>query len=109
MIIQQHTTKILKVIKSTVFKISSLPSVDLDDDEKISVKEGEEFKISALLDCGNHVKFTLDNQILAGRKTWTAYDGHIEIYEPGGTKLKGEYELGDKLPNEVNLPVPHNS
>lgn len=109
MIIQQRATKTLKVIKPTVFKISPLPSADLDDDEKVSVQEGEEFKICALLDCGNHVKFTLDDRFIGGRNTWTAYDGHVEIYEPDGTKLKGEYELGDKLPSQVNLPVPHHS
>ena len=109
MTITQNTVKTLKVIKPTIFKITPLPSADLDDDEKVSVKEGQNFKISALLDCGDHIKFTLDDQVISGRNTWTAYDGHIEIYESDGTKFKGEYELGDKLPDIVNLPVPHHS
>ena len=109
MTIQQRATKTLKVIKPTIFKLSPLPSVELEDDEKVSIEEGKEFKIAALLDCGDHIKFTLDDGLIAGRNTWTAYDGHIEVYEPDGTKFKGEYELGDKLPSEVNIPVPHHT
>lgn len=109
MTVQQRVTKTLKVIKPTIFKISSLPSVDLDDDEKVFVEEGKEFEICALLDRGDHIKFTLDDEVLGGRNTWIAYDGHVEIYEPDGTKFKGEYGIGDQLPSEVNIPVPHYS
>jgi hypothetical protein len=93
------------VTANTIFKQAALQSSDLPSNEKIDVEKGSEFEIAAYLEMGNHLKFTLKSEFLAGRNTWIAYKSHIKLIGDDGLKSIGEYKLGDKLPEEVNLPI----
>lgn len=95
----------LRVISNTVFKQAPLQSSDLADNEKIDVAAGSEFEVAAYLEMNDHVKLTLLNNSLAGRNTWIAYKNHIELIDDDGLKIIGEYKVGDKLPEEMNLPI----
>jgi hypothetical protein len=94
------------VTSNTIFKQSTLPSSELASNEKIDVVAGSKFEVSTYLEMGNHFKFTLKNESLAGRNTWIAYKSHIELIGDDGLKIVGEYKVGDKLPERINLPIP---
>ncbi|MEC4882148.1 MAG: C39 family peptidase [Scytonema sp. PMC 1070.18] len=96
----------LVVTSNTVFKQTTVPSTELPDTEKINVQAGSEFEVQSYLEIEKHVKFTLMNDSLAGRKTWIAYKNHLELIGDDGLKIIGEYKTGDKLPEKVNLQVP---
>jgi uncharacterized protein YvpB len=95
------------VTSNTIFKQSTLPSSELASNEKIDVVAGSKFEVSTYLEMGNHFKFTLNNEFLDGRNTWIAYKSHIELVGDDGLKIIGEYKVGDKLPEKVNLPIPY--
>lgn len=95
------------VIDNTVFKQSVLPSSELASNEKIDVEKGSEYEITAYLEIGAHIKFTLKSEFLAGKNTWIAYKGNVELIDDDRLKVIGEYKLGDELPAKVNLPIPY--
>lgn len=99
----------LIVTSNTIFKQAALPASDLSSNDKIDVLAGTEFEITAYLEIGaqpyGHIKFTLKDQFLAGKNTWIAYQQNVEIRNDDGLKVIGEYQVGDKLPEKVNLPV----
>jgi Peptidase_C39 like family len=97
----------LIVISNTVFKQEALESFELASKDKMDVAAGSKFEIAAYLEMGDYIKFTLKNEFLDGRNTWIAEQSHIELVGDDGVKIIGEYKVGDKLPEKVNLPIPY--
>lgn len=97
----------MKLIVSinTVFKQAPLPSSELPETEKFNAQSGSKFEVQSYLEIENHIKFTLLGSSLAGRTTWIAYKNHIELIGDDGVKIIGKYQVGDKLPDKVNLPI----
>ncbi|WP_008310493.1 C39 family peptidase [Leptolyngbya sp. PCC 6406] len=96
----------LRALQNTVLKISSIPSPELSDDEKVNFSAQSTVPLVSFEDSKDHLKVTLANTTLGGRKTWVAYREHVEILKPDGTRLVGQYRVGDALPKQVNLSVP---
>lgn len=97
---------ILRATQNTVLKISPVPSPELSENEKISFSAQSSVPLVSFQDLNDHCKVTLANTTLGGRKTWVAYKGHIEILKPDGTRVVGQYKIGDPLLKQVNLAVP---
>jgi N-acetylmuramoyl-L-alanine amidase len=97
----------LKVVRDTIFKLTARPSPELPDDEKIDVKAGREFQLQSYEDKDTHIKITLLNETLEGRKTWTVYKDHIKVFNPNNVKvIPAGFDPEDKLPAKVNLSIP---
>lgn len=96
----------LRATHNTVLKLSDVPSPELSNDEKADFLAGNELPLMSFQNMGTHVKVTLANTLVKGRKTWVAYKDHVEIMGVDGRRILGRYKLGDRLPKEVNLSVP---
>jgi hypothetical protein len=70
---------ILRATQNTVLKISCVPSPDLSDDEKVNFSAQSTVPLSSFQDQNDHLKVTLANTTLGGRKTWVAYKEHVEV------------------------------
>lgn len=99
----------LQAVQDTVLKTSPVPSPDLSESEKINFRASDRVPLISFQEKNDHIKVTLANTTLGGRKTWVAYKGHVEIADRNGTKLLGQYKVGDELPTRVNLDVPYYS
>lgn len=97
----------LTVISDTLFKVEPKLSSELADSQKVFVKRGTRFELSAYLPAGsNHTKVTLANATLGAepRNTWFAYTPDIKIEGDrqelrviSDTLFKSELKLSSEL------------
>lgn len=75
-------SKKIKVLQSTYFKLDTIQSSDLADNQKVMVETGKEFDVHSDAPApNNHVKIALANASLGaeGRNTWFVFAPHVEI------------------------------
>ncbi|MEO1386842.1 MAG: D-Ala-D-Ala carboxypeptidase family metallohydrolase [Cyanobacteria bacterium J06634_6] len=101
------STVTLKVISDTLFKLKPVFSYQLSSSEKIFVKNGTEFELSANEKAeGNHVRIALANTGLGDRniRDWYAYAPDIVV--EGTPSDNTPFQDSDDKPQPVPDPTP---
>jgi lysozyme len=98
---------LLYIANDTIFKASPAQSSTLAPTEKVSVKAGETYDITAIEACpGSHVKFTLVTP-LAGRTEWYGFDKHM-VAKHVSPQITGGIKPGSMRLNSIATGIIEN-
>lgn len=75
------STPILKVIRNTVFKVRPIASSQLNNSEKFSISEGQEFSIIAYDPIRGHLRVALRTESFGGFSVLYIWAPHAEVFE----------------------------